>query len=518
MRRATSLHHLVALSALRLDVGARVRPPAGGAGSSSAVGVAGWVAVPGPVVAVLVVAVLVMAVLAWVRVVALRDTEPGDRAVDPMLDVEASGGAVADASDRSPLHVVVVHAHNDAATLGATVASLLAVGHDACRVLVIDDGSTDATLRSVGPYLRHDDVAVLRRRGAGTGRADLAVSFGQALRPLTRESWPGREVVVWFVPAGARMRRGWFERADAAFADRRVGAVQIEGPSLQRLGDRTVGGARWRRYGALDPGDLRRFGFAVRLGLAAAVSERTLGECRSVAPTLAVGLFAAGRRVRTIRVSEAEALSLHGSTSAARLDAAGRWRALRGLSAAWRAPRSRRARVAFARRLLAPVATLGALALGGAGAIALVGAGRAPHPAVAAVAAVAALAPMWFGRAAARWRRQPDTGLPGGSALALVDSLVSVARSVATTLGGLWIAARPPSGPILDPIVVERPTVAPPRPETNGRAPSVVPLAHPLRPASPAAVRPGVRSRPHVLVGIDEAERDDLSVKQPSTG
>ena len=60
---------------------------------------------------------------------------------------------------------VVITAHNDVATLADAISSVLSQTHKADEVIVVDDGSTDASSEVAKVY---DDVSLLRQKNMGT--------------------------------------------------------------------------------------------------------------------------------------------------------------------------------------------------------------------------------------------------------------------------------------------------------------------------------------------------------------
>jgi len=129
--------------------------------------------------------------------------------------------------------VIVVPARNEELVIAETLSSLRELrGHDH-RVLVLDDGSTDATyeraLRLAGVDTR---IQVVRRHGARAGRGKSDV-LNHAFR-IIGEMIDRREIVtdpsstiVGILDADGRLERRCLEAVSPFFADPEVGSVQI---------------------------------------------------------------------------------------------------------------------------------------------------------------------------------------------------------------------------------------------------------------------------------------------------
>lgn len=90
--------------------------------------------------------------------------------------------------DVRPLVSVVVAAYNAVRYLGETLASAAAQRYDALEIIVVDDGSTDATGELVKDYARRDPrVRLIRQTNAGVGAArntGIAAARGRYIAPL----------------------------------------------------------------------------------------------------------------------------------------------------------------------------------------------------------------------------------------------------------------------------------------------------------------------------------------------
>ncbi len=107
-----------------------------------------------------------------------------------------------------PLVSVVIAAYNAEATLEATLASVLAQTHERLQVLVVDDGSTDATAAIVESAAAADPRVVLVTYGGNRGRS---TARNTGMRRATGD-W------VAFVDADDLLARDRFEAMLAAAA------------------------------------------------------------------------------------------------------------------------------------------------------------------------------------------------------------------------------------------------------------------------------------------------------------
>ncbi len=125
------------------------------------------------------------------------------------------------------LFAVLVPALNEERVIQHTLDRLLALPVRHSLVLVVDDGSDDATAGLVAAP-GDDRVRLLRRRmpeaRQGKGAA-LNAGFGQLL--LEAGGWPPDKVIVCIMDADGRLDERAPDRVAAYFADPRTGAVQV---------------------------------------------------------------------------------------------------------------------------------------------------------------------------------------------------------------------------------------------------------------------------------------------------
>ncbi len=110
---------------------------------------------------------------------------------------------------------VIIPAHNEAANLGRTLASVLEQSYPHLEVLVVDDGSTDDTLAVARRWQEQDSRVRVFRNEQRTGKAsaqNLALNFAK-----------GEFVVI--LDADSSLSRTSVAEALKKFADPRVGAV-----------------------------------------------------------------------------------------------------------------------------------------------------------------------------------------------------------------------------------------------------------------------------------------------------
>ncbi|GEM_PF-753030 len=103
----------------------------------------------------------------------------------------------------SPTVSVVIPAHNAAATLGETLASVLAQSHAALDVVVVDDGSTDATA-AIATGTGDPRVRLIRQERGGVAaarNAGLAACYGEAVAFLDADDVWRPEMVAALLAA-----------------------------------------------------------------------------------------------------------------------------------------------------------------------------------------------------------------------------------------------------------------------------------------------------------------------------
>jgi glycosyltransferase involved in cell wall biosynthesis len=127
-----------------------------------------------------------------------------------------------------PLVSVVVPAHNAAATIDRTLASVRAQTYPALEVVVVDDGSTDGTGARVAALAAHDPrIRLVRQPNAGVAaarNAGIAAARGALLAPLDADDlWLPRKIEAQVAAlraggAAVGMVYAWWIAIDAADA------------------------------------------------------------------------------------------------------------------------------------------------------------------------------------------------------------------------------------------------------------------------------------------------------------
>lgn len=125
----------------------------------------------------------------------------------------------------TPLVTTIVPAWNTAATLAETLASALAQTYPAHEIVVIDDGSSDATPRIAEEHARrHPAIRVVRQENRGLPGArnrGIDEARGAFVAPLDADDlWHpekiARQVAALKAAPDAALAYGWFRRIDEA--------------------------------------------------------------------------------------------------------------------------------------------------------------------------------------------------------------------------------------------------------------------------------------------------------------
>jgi poly-beta-1,6-N-acetyl-D-glucosamine synthase len=121
-------------------------------------------------------------------------------------------------------HIIVMPAHNEAALIGRTLQSIVEQSEPPDRLLVVDDGSTDATAEIVRGFMReHSWIDLIPGQKSGGGRRYRVVEvFNQGYERVRGE----RADYISKIDADLIFPRDYFERLFKVMdADRRIGAA-----------------------------------------------------------------------------------------------------------------------------------------------------------------------------------------------------------------------------------------------------------------------------------------------------
>jgi cellulose synthase/poly-beta-1,6-N-acetylglucosamine synthase-like glycosyltransferase len=128
-------------------------------------------------------------------------------------------------------YVLLVPALNEERVIARTLDSLTKLPRDRTTVVVIDDGSTDATAEIVRSFKdEHPKVLLLQRHlpDAQQGKgAALNEAFAQIQRTAADLGWDTARVVVGVVDADGTLPANTYDVIDRYFRDSRTGAVQM---------------------------------------------------------------------------------------------------------------------------------------------------------------------------------------------------------------------------------------------------------------------------------------------------
>ena len=127
-------------------------------------------------------------------------------------------------ADYTPSVSVLIPAFNEERTIAASLASVLASDYPRFEVIVIDDGSTDATGAAVGPFLADPHLRYLRQKNYGKA---AALNHGAA--SATGE-------IILFTDADSVFERDTLRAGVAYFVDPEVGAVSGNDTPLEPRG------------------------------------------------------------------------------------------------------------------------------------------------------------------------------------------------------------------------------------------------------------------------------------------
>jgi cellulose synthase/poly-beta-1,6-N-acetylglucosamine synthase-like glycosyltransferase len=138
-----------------------------------------------------------------------------------------------DASYR-PLVCVVIPAHNEEAVIGHTIEALLRQDYTERVIMIMNDGSKDATSEIARRYAKEGVIVVDRGPEiAGRGKGAVLNHAYQLLCAMVEASDPrlnGRsaeDVIVCILDADGQLESTALTRVTPYFADRRVGGLQI---------------------------------------------------------------------------------------------------------------------------------------------------------------------------------------------------------------------------------------------------------------------------------------------------
>ncbi len=120
----------------------------------------------------------------------------------------------------------IVPVYNSEAYLGQALDSILAQTLPATEIIIIDDGSTDATPMIAAKYARHVSYIRQENQGpAGARNAGLRVASGDFLAFLDADdTWCPEKLERQMKRAGSRSGCGHLHHARTEFLDRSTGA------------------------------------------------------------------------------------------------------------------------------------------------------------------------------------------------------------------------------------------------------------------------------------------------------
>lgn len=122
----------------------------------------------------------------------------------PARAVRARSGAGARAA--LPSVAVIVPCWNEAATIGATCDSLLALEYpkEKLEIILVDDGSTDATPSAMARFAEHPQVSILRKENGGKHtalNAGIALTQAEFVGCLDADSFVEPDTLLEVIPS-----------------------------------------------------------------------------------------------------------------------------------------------------------------------------------------------------------------------------------------------------------------------------------------------------------------------------
>ncbi|WP_375479246.1 glycosyltransferase family 2 protein [uncultured Jatrophihabitans sp.] len=149
----------------------------------------------------------------------------------------------------APLMIVVVPARNEDKVIGETIANLRGMEYAGeCRILVVDDASTDTTAAVIAAHVSQDPRVRLLSRTAeqgGRGKSDVLNHAYRLIRDAAADGDPwlaGRapaDIVYAIVDADGRLEKDSLTVVAPYFIDPSVGSTQV-GVRIYNAGDSTL--------------------------------------------------------------------------------------------------------------------------------------------------------------------------------------------------------------------------------------------------------------------------------------
>ncbi|WP_375493917.1 glycosyltransferase family 2 protein [uncultured Jatrophihabitans sp.] len=166
-----------------------------------------------------------------------------------VVSLRRPGADTAPPGWESPLMIVVVPARNEEQVIGDTITNLRGLDYaGACRILVVDDASTDTTAALIAEHAAQDPRVRLLSRTAeqgGRGKSDVLNHAYRLIRDaaLAGDPWlEGRgpsDIVYAIVDADGRLEKDSLSVVAPYFIDSSVGSTQV-GVRIYNAGDSTL--------------------------------------------------------------------------------------------------------------------------------------------------------------------------------------------------------------------------------------------------------------------------------------